>query len=407
MADRQVTARLGPLMLVLGIGNAAMFALYAGVGVLLGLDVEQLDPANKVASLGLISGISAIFATVFNPLGGALSDRTHSRFGRRNPWMVGGSLAALGAMALMGAADSLIALAVGWCLGQATMNLFQAALVATIPDRIPEEKRGTASAVLGIMVSVGGVIGTLIAASFATDVSRGYLVFGVIVVAAAALVVTLSRDPRPGEYPVAVREKASVAVFLSAMKHRDFMWVFIGRALMILGYFMVLSFLLYIVKDYIGLPAGLAPADAVARLTLISVACSVVATLIGGPLSDRLDRRKAFVTVAGVVAALALLLPLLAPSWTTMIVFAVVHGSAFGLYFAVDVALATLVLPNPDDTARDLGVLNIAGAGPQIAAPFVASAVITIGGGYAPLFGVALVVCLAGALAVLPIKSVR
>ncbi|WP_250575402.1 MFS transporter [Nonomuraea sediminis] len=401
MAEVAAPVRLGRLLPVLGVANAVMFALYAGVGVLLGLNVEQLDPAGKVSSLGLISGIGAVFATVFNPVGGALSDRTRSRFGRRVPWMIGGSVAALGAMALMAGARSLFALAVGWCLGQATMNLFQAALTAIVPDRVPEDRRGTASAVLGIMLSLGSVIGTLLAARFAANIPLGYLVFGALVVGAAVLASVFTRDSG------SVEERRERPRFLSAMRHRDFMWVFIGRTLMVLGYFMVLSFLLYILKDYIGLPPGLKPADAVARITLISTACSIVATLIGGPLSDKLNRRKAFVTVAGVVAALALLIPLLAPSWGLVMVFAVIHGSAFGLYFAVDIALATLVLPNPEDAARDLGVLNVAAAGPQIAAPFVASAVIQIGGGYAPLFGVAVVVCLAGALAVLPIRSVR
>lgn len=404
MAEVAAPVRLGRLLPVLAVANAAMFALYAGVGVLLGLNVEQLDPAGKVSSLGLISGIGAVFATVFNPVGGALSDRTRSRFGRRVPWMIGGSVAALGAMALMAGARSLFALAVGWCLGQATMNLFQAALTAIVPDRVPEDRRGTASAVLGIMLSLGSVIGTLLAARFAADIPFGYLVFGALVVAAAVLASVFTRDAGRDSGPVERRERPR---FLSAMRHRDFMWVFIGRTLMVLGYFMVLSFLLYILKDYIGLPPGLKPADAVARITLISTACSIVATLVGGPLSDKLNRRKAFVTVAGVVASLALLIPLLAPSWGLVMVFAVIHGSAFGLYFAVDIALATLVLPNPEDAARDLGVLNVAAAGPQIAAPFVASAVIQIGGGYAPLFGVAVVVCLAGALAVLPIRSVR
>lgn len=41
-------------------------------------------------------------------------------------------------------------------------------------------------------------------------------------------------------------------------------------------------------------------------------------------------------------------------------------------------ALATLVLSNPENAARDLGVLNIANAGPQMIAPFVAAAVLRV-----------------------------
>ena len=64
--------------------------MYAGVvTVLLPLQIEHIDRAHKVAALGVVSGVSAVFALVFNPIGGALSDRTRSRFGRRAPWLVG------------------------------------------------------------------------------------------------------------------------------------------------------------------------------------------------------------------------------------------------------------------------------------------------------------------------------
>lgn len=388
------------------VGNAALFSLYSGVGVLLALQVEALDPAGKVANLGLIAGISAIFATVFNPIGGALSDRTHTRFGRRNPWLIGGALAALGSMALLSGAGSVLMLGIGWCVGQAMTNFYLAALTAMVPDRVPTDRRGAASAVAAVSISVGAIAGTQIAARFAGNLQGGYLVFGVIVVVAAVLVVSFTRDPRPGEYVVAAKAPFLPA-FLSALRHRDFLWVFLGRAMIILGYFMVLAYLLYIVKDYIGLPPGLAAADAVARVTLLSTGCAIVAALVGGPLSDRLDRRKAFVVVAGVVSALSLMIPILVPSWTGVLIYAAIHGTAFGIYGAVDIALATLVLPSQGDVARDMGVLNVAAAGPQIAAPFVASLVITIGGGYPPLFVAATAVSLIGALAVLPIKSIR
>ncbi|MFD4739092.1 MFS transporter [Streptomyces virginiae] len=116
-----------------------MYALYIGVaGVLLALQVEDIDPANKVANFGLIAGVSAIFATVFNPVAGALSDRS----GRRNPWILGGGLAAVPAMFLLGLADTILLLTIAWCLGQAVMNVYQAAITSVVPDRVPMDARG-------------------------------------------------------------------------------------------------------------------------------------------------------------------------------------------------------------------------------------------------------------------------
>ena len=47
-------------------------------------------------------------------------------------------------------------------------------------------------------------------------------------------------------------------------------------------------------------------------------------------------------------------------------------GCAYGIYTAVDFALITEVLPTAIDRAKDLGVINIANALPQVFAPVLA-----------------------------------
>lgn len=62
---------------LLTVANAAMFLVGVGIGVvLLPIQVELVDPADKVANPGLVSGVSANFATVFSPLAGHFSDRS-------------------------------------------------------------------------------------------------------------------------------------------------------------------------------------------------------------------------------------------------------------------------------------------------------------------------------------------
>ncbi|MGV9264068.1 MFS transporter [Kitasatospora sp. NPDC003701] len=390
------------LLPLLFAGNTAMYALYIGVaGVLLPLQIEHIDPAAKVANLGLVSGVSAIFATVFNPFAGALSDRS----GRRNPWILGGGLAAVGAMALLGSVDSVLLLAIVWCLGQAVMNFYQAALTSVVPDRVPTARRGAASAAVGLGLPVGSTVGVVIGSAFADHYRTGYLLLGLIVAAAAVLFTSGAKERRmPPKAPTPLRDQA--AAFLGVLRTPDFRWAFIGRFLLVLGYFAVVGYQLYILQDHITLPDGMAAADAVAVLTPVSSVAMAVSTVVGGVLSDRLDRRKAFVAVSAVLSAVALLIPVVSPSWTGMIVFAVVNGLAFGCFMAVDTALVTMVLPKAEDAARDMGVLNIANAGPQILAPFVASVVVGLGG-YTPLFLLGAVLAVLGALALKPIRSVR
>ncbi|WP_053687053.1 MULTISPECIES: MFS transporter [unclassified Streptomyces] len=389
-----------PLLLV---GNSAMYALYIGVaGVLLALQVEDVDPADKVANFGLIAGISAIFATVFNPVAGALSDRS----GRRNPWILGGGLAAVPAMFLLGSADTILLITIAWCLGQAVMNVYQAAITSVVPDRVPVSARGKASAAVGLGLPFGSTLGALIGAAFSEDYRTGYLVFGALVAGAAVLFTACGREERlPARAPLPVRSQ--LAAFAGALRDHDFRWAFIGRALLVLGYFAVSGYQLYILQDHTALPAGMKPEAAVAVLMPLTSVAMVVSTVLGGYLSDRFDRRKLFVGASALLSAVALVVPALSTSWPAMLAFAAVNGLAFGCYMAVDTALVTMVLPNAEDAARDMGVLNVANAGPQIIAPFVASVVVSVSGGYTALFVVAAVLAVAGALAVKPIRGVR
>ncbi|MFD9358424.1 MFS transporter [Streptomyces sp. NPDC060031] len=393
-----------PLLLV---ANSAMMAVYMGVGsVLLPTQIAAIAPDDKVAVLGLIGGISAIFATAFNPIAGALSDRT----GRRSPWILGGALASLAGLAFLGSVTTALLVGIGWCLIQATMNIYQAAVTAIVPDRVPAVRRGTASALVGLGLPIGGTVGVLVASQTVDHLRTGYLVFGAIVAAAAMLLTAFCRDlPRtePAPAPAARPKGAQLAAFLSSLAHHDFRWAFIGRALMVLGYFSVVGYQLYILDDHIALPGGLSPASAMAALTPVSMVAMALSTVVGGLLSDRWNRRKVFVGVSAALAGLVMAVPVVSPTWTGMLVFSALNGLAFGCFMAVDTALVTLVLPRAEDAARDMGVLNVANAGPQIIAPFVASAIVTGLGGYTPLFLAGGALSLIGALAILPIRSVR
>ncbi|MHC0432972.1 MFS transporter [Streptomyces sp. O3] len=392
------------LLTLLALGHTAMFMVYMGVGqVLLPVQIEALDPADKVANLGLASGISAIFATLFNPLAGLMSDRSR----RRNPWILGGGLAALGALALLGAMRSLLLVTIGWCLVQAMMNVYQAAITAVVPDRVPAERRGLASAMVGVGTPLGVIAGVTLAASFVPGaVHTGYLALGAVIALTALLFTALAREqklPAVESVPLA----RQFAAFGAAMKAPDFRWAFIGRFLMMLGYFSVALFQLYIVQDHISLPAGLEPAEAMAILSPVNAVCMLLATVVGGVLSDRIGRRKPFIAVSCVLTAAGMAVPVFAGTWTGMLAFAAVTGLSFGCFMAVDTALVTLVLPSADDAARDMGVLNIANAGPQIIGPFLASVAVAHLGGYNGLFVTGAVITVFGALSVAPIRGVR
>jgi len=131
----------------------------------------------------------------------------------------------------------------------------------------------------------------------------------------------------------------------------------------------------------------------------------VVTAIVGGIWSDRIGRRKPFVIGSGLIAALALLILGFASSWATAVVGAVVLAIGFGTYTAVDFAMITQVLPAALDRAKDLGVINIANALPQVLAPGVAAFVLSLDLGYSGLYLVAAAVSVLGSVLVNKIRS--
>ncbi|MFI6724835.1 MFS transporter [Streptomyces atratus] len=67
-------------------------AFLTPIQVLLAEQIDDLTSSGKEVALGWATGAGALVAVIANPVAGALSDRTGGRFGRRNPWILGGAL---------------------------------------------------------------------------------------------------------------------------------------------------------------------------------------------------------------------------------------------------------------------------------------------------------------------------
>jgi MFS family permease len=375
-------------------------------GVLLPLQVAAIDDANKAANLALITGIGALVAMIVSPIAGLISDRTRSRFGRRAPWLVLGALATGLALVGMGLANGIAQLVIAWAIVQLTLNLIISPLSALMPDRVPAERRGLFSAIIGFAMMAGAIGGQAVGAAFSQNIPAAYLVLPGVMLIMVVLFVIFAPDASSKDAP---REKFSLKVFLatfwvSPRKHPDFAWGFLGRFLLFAGYFAINGYQLYLLQDYIGL--GSKAVGYVAILGLTSLVGMLVATAIAGPLSDKLGRRKIFVIAASLIMALAMVIPLVLPTLVGMILFSFICGLGFGAYMAVDSVLMSMVLPSSDSYSKDLGVLNIAATLPQTIAPFMGG-MIVLAFGYLGLFPVGIVLAVLGALAIVPIKSVR
>jgi MFS family permease len=387
--------------------NAAIYLIWGAIPtVLLPTQVENIDPVHKVANLAIITTVGAFSAMVAQPIAGRLSDRTRSRFGRRAPWMIAGAL--IGGLGLIGmaAANGLVQVGIAWCIVQIAYNFAQGPLSAIMPDRIPTAVRGTFSSLSGLGLLMGALGGQIVGAELVRNLPAAYLLIAGFALVALVLFVVFNPDHSSKDL---VRGSFSVRDFLATfwvnpVAHPDFFFAFAGRLLLYTGYFAIIGYQLYILQDYVGL--GDRSAGYIPLLGIASFAGILPATIISGPLSDRLGRRKIFVFIASLLIGIALIFPWVLPTLTGMFFFAVISGIGFGCFQAVDTAIMSQVLPSAKSFAKDLGVINIAATLPQTLAPAVAGGVV-LAFGYAGLYPIGMILSVLGAISIWPIKAVR
>jgi MFS family permease len=409
----QKPPRVGRLLGFLFPATLGMIALYNGIQqVLIPAGVEHFDPAHKVGTLAIMTTFVAITSMIGIPLGGALSDRTRSRFGRRTPWILGTAVVSTVLMIAMGYSGNLILLAILYTALWLTSNMYQGAVTALLPDRVPEARRGLAASIIGLATPIGLLVGVAVAG--AAGPVYGYLIIAVVVLVTALLLVFGLREGSSVDLPPQPKRESgtwikSVGLFLSGFADRDFRLAFISRFFLSLSYATATGFLYFTLSDYIGtknLP-GHSVGGAVTIVDLVLVIGWVAVATFGGWLSDRLKRRKLFVGIAAVGLALTMFIPIISPTWTGILVFALFSGIFIGTYFAVDLALMSLVLPNKLSEGRDLGILNVATGLPTILSGAVAGLLITFAGGYAALYVFGAICALISGVVVFFIRKVR
>jgi MFS family permease len=144
---------------------------------------------------------------------------------------------------------------------------------------------------------------------------------------------------------------------------------------------------------------------------------AVPSTLIAGKLSDRYGR-KPVVYVAGAIQAAVALGFMLAGNYMAALCIGAVFGIGYGAYESVNWALATDVLPDMDDAAKDMGIWHMALTVPQLVATPVSGWLLDIfqstgkemgrpNLGYAVIFSVSIVYFILGTVFVSKVKKAR
>ncbi|MBO0985314.1 MFS transporter [Rathayibacter sp. SD072] len=410
-------AKKGYVFWLLAAQLVFFIALLGPAIVGIGLKIQSLVDAGEIAQDGatgaaaVLGGFGALFATVANVVFGRLSDRTTSRLGRRRVWIVTGTVVMTGAFAVMALAPTLLVATIGWSLAQLGANMTLAPFIATIADQVPRFQRGKVTAALGIAQNVGILGGTYVAQAFVDQLFVMFVAPSILAIVVMVVFAVVLPDKRlPVAPPRATLRDWAETFWVSPVKNPDYALAWWSRFLITFASFGFTTFRFFYLLNHIGVEEGDIPAVITTSVLIYTVAL-IAASYFAGWLSDRIGRRKVFVWSSTALFAIGTFALIFVQDVGAFYVLEAMLGLAYGIYVGVDLALVVDVLPNPDDSGKDLGVFNIANALPQTLAPLVGGILVYVsdptGNNYALWFSVCAIAAVIGAIVIFPIKKVR
>lgn len=372
----------------------------------------------KNTFLSLLESIGAVFAVIWQPALGAISDRSRFALGRRRPYIMVGVLGDVVFLSIMAFVTSFWPLVLIYSLLQLASNTAQGPYQGMLPDQIPEDQRGQASGYYGGLQMAGTLLGPLIIGIIL--IPRGHVTLAILSIAAVlaitgAMVVFGVPDVRTTRPPEQKLGRSVVLSFvLDVNRYPDFGWLMASRLLFLIAVGGISKYAIYFIQDLF----GITPEQASLRTGYLLLAVTGVAAVISttaGYLSERWGRKR-LVGLACVIGALGATLFITAQTLSSILIFGVVLGVAVGIFLSVDWAFATDLIPKAE-AGRYMGVSNIATAGSGILAGVLMGPIIDIFNhlnpgattvlGYRVMFGIAAAFFAIALLTLRPVREIK
>ena len=263
---------------------------------------------------GGIMAIDNVLAVFMLPLFGSLSDRVHTRIGRRMPFILCGTAAAVIAMLFLPFADNIGSLALfvtALFVTLIAMGSYRSPAVSLMPDVTPKPLRSKANAIINLMGAVGGVISLiLISALVPKEGKPDYfpiflIVAAVMVFSVLLLLWKIRENPLrterekidAGLSETEEADEAPAKTTLDPAVRRSLVLILISVACWFMGYNAVTTAFSRYAQIYWGIQGG-----SFANCLLIATAAAILSYIPVGSIASRVGRKK---TMLGGVVLLA------------------------------------------------------------------------------------------------------
>jgi MFS family permease len=312
---------------VLGFGFLGISVIWPLFNSLIPPFLEDLGLSAIV--VGFILTWDNLINMFVQPLVGARSDRTRSRWGRRKPWLMAGAPLAAVFFILVPFVRTnfaLIALAIlGTNIG---MALFRSPTVAYLGDLYPAEQRSKANGVINLMGGVGGAIALLGGgALFKLGVPLPFIVGALLLLIAIGVVLAFVREPAA---PEAANEVTEPGVWdslrdVSRGDNPNGMYILLAIFCWFIAWNAVEAFFTVYVRNILGIAVGsgtqMLTAFA-AMLILFAIPSGLIATRIG---------RKPTIMVGLIGMTVGLILALVLTNTLQLLVLLALMGGFWAL----------------------------------------------------------------------------
>jgi MFS family permease len=324
--------------------------------------LNYVSDARKNTLLGLLTFLGLLLAMIIQPVSGTLSDRWRSRYGRRRPLIVIGTLFDFVFLAILAWAGGIVWLFIGYIGLQLASNIAHGPLQGLLPDVVHKGQLGVAASLKNFMDMLSLVIVSLLAGRLMDSESRDPTLIMIVLMATLAisgLITVLGTKEETSVIPPIKPEGTFFDQFkIDFRDNLDYWWLIAERAVFLLGIYGVQAFAQYYLQDVLRVPDP--PKQTGDLLAAITIGL-VVLVLIGGWLTDRFGAKR-ILAAGSILGATGILLMPLAVDIKGLTVFGSLLGAGIGLFLTSNWALANKLAP-AGQAGKFLGLTNIATAG--------------------------------------------
>lgn len=377
---------------ILGLGFFAVSILWPVYNAFVPVFLE--DYIEKATIIGAIMTIDNLFAVVFQPLFGAMSDKTNNRFGRRMPYILFGVPISAILFSVVPYTKSLKTLMFTIILMNFTMSIYRAPTVALMPDVTPSPLRSKANGVINFMGGLAAVIayglGGLL---YDRNPAYPFHMSSIIMIIALILLYTFIKEPMDFK----VEEKTKKEKKKDIDKNRSLIFLLLAIFLWFTGFNAVETFFSLYGQYVLNITAGRASIV----LTSFSLAFLLFA-IPAGFIGTKLGRKKTI--RLGIIGILAVFVPLILLRNPLLISIFLVVGGVFWALININSYPMVVEMAPKGGVGAYTGYYYFFSSSAAVASPILFGLIKDMVGSYEPLF---IYSCIAFILALICILFVK